>query len=97
MLLFSRVMCRCLVHKSTTEAEINEALWSDTDRLLLSVIDQLTLGGVMQPDTLAGFREQWTLDQQLEIFALAGTYQTISYVATHAELGLDRFSAKFSA
>jgi hypothetical protein len=51
----------------------------------------------MQPDTLAGFREQWTLDQQLEIFALAGTYQTISYVATHAELGLDRFSAKFSA
>jgi len=41
------------------------------------------------------FESDWTKEQQLEIFALCGTYHTISFVANSARLPNEPFGALF--
>lgn len=69
--------------------------WSSRETDLLRVVDGLCTDGKLNDDTLRRLRETWTVAQQFEIFALCGTYQTISYVANHAELGLESFAERF--
>lgn len=71
--------------------------WSDTDRLLLQVIDELCHQGALQADTKEAFRSHWSKEQQLEIFALAGSYHTVSFVANNSDLPLEEFAARFPA
>ena len=79
----------------TTNPELDPDSWSGDDMLLLKVVDELTGHGMLEAETLAAFRSRWSLEEQLEIFALVGTYQTISYVANHSALGVEPFAAKF--
>lgn len=81
--------------KATTQEKIDGGLWAGKETVLLQVIDQLTSSGELQPSLLARFREIWSLEQQLEVFALCGTYQTISFVANHSEMSGEDFAARF--
>jgi hypothetical protein len=45
--------------------------------------------------TLVQFETDWTAEQQLEILALCGTYNTVSFVANVARLENEPFAAKF--
>jgi len=80
---------------ATTAADTRTTAWSDTERLLLDVIDQLCAGGRLTGPALDGFRSRWTLAQQLEILALAGNYHTVAYVANAADLDPEPFAARF--
>lgn len=76
----------------------NAPCWDDDgEQLLLRALDQLCRDGRMDDDTRTAFETRWTQDQQLEILALAGAYQTISFVANTAQLPSEDFAARFPA
>lgn len=76
----------------TRATAIDPALWSPAEAGLLAAIDQLCRDGRLGADTDARFEADWTLAQQLEICALAGTYQTVSFVANLARLPHEAFA-----
>lgn len=80
---------------ATAAPDCRAAAWSETDLLLLEVIDQLCAGGRLTGVVLDGFRDRWTLAQQLEILALAGNYHTVAFVANAADLDPEPFAAEF--
>ena len=58
-------------------------------------IDELCVAGSISDETLAHFQKDWTVEQQLEILALCGTYHTVSFVANTARLPNEAFAATF--
>jgi alkylhydroperoxidase family enzyme len=80
---------------ATRDASIEVALWSPVEANLLLAIDDLCTTGKIAPEALALFQTHWSMEQQLEIFALCGTYSTISFVANNADLPLEPFGARF--
>ena len=80
---------------ATANADHRASCWSARESLLIQALDELCHNGRMQPVMLERFRATWTLEQQLEIFALAGNYHAIAFVANSSELPLESFSARF--
>lgn len=70
--------------------------WEPRERCLLRVVDELCRQGGIDA-SLTEFQETWTVEQQLEILALAGNYHTISFVANSARLAPEAFAARFPA
>lgn len=79
----------------TCAASTDAALWSSTEARLLAVIDELCSCGMLSEQRRMQFQTDWTTDQQLEILALCGAYQTISFVANVAALPPEAFAEKF--
>jgi alkylhydroperoxidase family enzyme len=79
--------------QATRAPLIDPALWSPAEAGLLQAIDQLCSAGRLDEACQARFEADWTLAQQLEICALAGTYQTVSFVANLARLPPEAFAA----
>lgn len=71
--------------------------WNPRQGRLIRAIDDLCTSGTLCDGTLAAFQSDWTLDQQLEILALCGSYHTISFVANVARLPGEPFGTKFPA
>jgi AhpD family alkylhydroperoxidase len=67
--------------------------WDPAESLLIEVVDQLCARGNLDDAALTAFQAQWTVAQQLEIFALCGNYHTISFVANAARLQPEAFAA----
>jgi alkylhydroperoxidase family enzyme len=66
--------------------------WSPEEQLLIRAIDELCTTGRVEDRTLGSFQATWTVEQQLEILALAGNYHTISFVANTARLANEPFA-----
>lgn len=73
------------------------ALWAEPELRLLHTIDALLANGRLPDSLRAVFEADWTVEQQLEILALAGAYQTISFVANLADLPPEPFARPFPA
>jgi alkylhydroperoxidase family enzyme len=80
---------------ATRDASIEASLWSPIEANLLLAIDDLCNTSKIAPQTLVLFQTHWSVEQQLEIFALCGTYSTISFVANNSDLPLESFGARF--
>ncbi len=83
--------------KIITEGKICHLAFSEKEQNLLSVVDQLLCSGKLDIDTLTQFRSHFSVAEQLEICALCGTYQTVSYVANIAELESEVFASRFDS
>ena len=70
-------------------------IWNEKEQILLAVIDDLSHSGTINSDNLADFQHHWTKEEQLEIFALCGTYHTVSFVANGARVPLEDFAVRF--
>ena len=81
--------------RATRLGPATDPIWPDKEQRLLQVVDELCLNAVVPDDLLDGFQRDWTLDQQLEILALCGTYTTISLVANTARLEREPFAVPF--
>jgi alkylhydroperoxidase family enzyme len=81
--------------EATRSAHVDSSLWSLEEVNLLKAIDNLCTNGRVEGDVYAQFENDWTKEQQLEIFALCGTYHTISFVANTARLPNESFGAQF--
>lgn len=80
---------------ATRREDPSAGCWTARESLLLEVVDRLCADGRLGGEDLRALRSTWSVEEQLEIFALCGTYQTISYVANHAEMDLESFAARF--
>lgn len=69
--------------------------WDASQRSLITAIDELCTTGTLSDETLALFQTDWSLEEQLEIMALCGTYHTISFVANVSRLPGESFGARF--
>jgi len=81
----------------TCSSRVDPLLWSDEELVLLEVIDQLCFIGRIAEENLTAFQQNWTVEKQLEIIALCGTYHTVSFVANVAKLPCEPFAARFPA
>jgi Carboxymuconolactone decarboxylase family len=82
---------------ATRDAAVDPTLWGAGEANLIMALDQLCTQGRIDDATLVEFEQNWTVEQQLEIFALCGTYHTISFVANNARLPNEVFGARFPA
>lgn len=90
-------------HVKLTDAQIRATrlsdhrapCWSSEEALLIKAVDDLCESGKVQDDTYAEFQKTWSLEQQLEILALCGTYHTVSFVANTSRIGNEDFAAPF--
>lgn len=83
--------------EATKTGTADKACWIEREQLLLNVVDELTSGGRIEPATYSAFAETWDKEQQLEVFALAGAYHTVSFVANSTGLENEDFGARFPA
>jgi len=82
---------------NTASINVNQSLWSYQECVLLDIADQLCSSGTISDATLIEFQKCWTVEQQLEIFALSGAYNTVSFVANAARLSCETFAPRFPA
>jgi len=68
--------------------------WTPSERILISVVDQLCRTGSLDEETKTRFSNEWSAEEQLEIFALCGAYHTVSFVANVAGLEPEPFGAR---
>jgi alkylhydroperoxidase family enzyme len=80
---------------ATRGAPCDATCWSEREALLLTCIDQLCDNARIDEPEYVRFQETWTLEQQLEILALAGNYQLVSYVANTTRLAPEPGAARF--
>ena len=80
---------------STKTGTLDEIGWNEAEKLLIGCIDDLCNEGIVTEENLPHWQKFWTKEQQLEIFALCGTYHTISFVANSARLANEEFGATF--
>jgi alkylhydroperoxidase family enzyme len=82
---------------ATRLADAEANCWSKEERLLLKGVDELCANAKISGATLEGFQERWTLEQQLEILALCGSYHTVSFVANTSCVEPEDFGSRFPA
>jgi hypothetical protein len=82
------------LHDTLSEAP-DPQLWTEQERNLMLALAELCDTGRLSAPLKSRFEADWTLAKQLEILALAGAYQTISYVANLAELPPEPFASRF--
>lgn len=83
--------------RDVCSSRVDPLLWSSEELALLEAVDQLCFTGRIAGKNLVAFQQNWTVEKQLEIIALCGTYHTISFVANVAELPCEPFAARFPA
>ncbi len=71
--------------------------WSPEEAVLIRLVDELCDRGGATAETMADAAKLWEPAQQLEIFALAGAYHTVSFVANSAALPPEDFAKRFPA
>jgi hypothetical protein len=69
--------------------------WTPKESLLIECVDQLCAQAMIEDRTYAQFQKTWSLEQQLEIFALCGNYHLISFVANTTRIELEANAARF--
>lgn len=68
--------------------------WTETDRLLIRMVDELHDSGKLSDDLWASMAARWTSEQLLNLMVLAGWYHVISFVANGARVPLEDFAAR---
>jgi alkylhydroperoxidase family enzyme len=71
--------------------------WSERDRLLLSLADELDATGTLSDDLWDELQKHWSHSQLLELIVLAGWYRTISYVINALGIEREEWAARFPA
>jgi alkylhydroperoxidase family enzyme len=71
--------------------------WSDRDRLLLSLADELDTAATLPDDLWNELQKHWSHSQLLELIVLAGWYRTISYVINALGIEREEWAARFPA
>ena len=81
--------------EDTAKSTVDPGLWTAEETDLIAAVDALCADGRMPGDVLERFRAAWSVEQQLEIFALCGAYSTVSFVANCSDLPGESFARPF--
>ncbi|HUA33297.1 MAG TPA: hypothetical protein VMA09_06810 [Candidatus Binataceae bacterium] len=69
--------------------------WSESDRLLIRMVDELHETATIGDDLWTQLAECWSEEQLLEMLALAGQYHSISYLANSLRVPLEAWAPRF--
>jgi alkylhydroperoxidase family enzyme len=69
--------------------------WSDSDALLIRMVDELHDCGRISDALWAAMTEHWSDEQLMNLVVLAGWYHAISFVANAAQVPLEEFGLRF--
>ena len=72
-----------------------DALWSDRDRLLIRLVDELHEQATVSDELWSALRPLWSDEQLIELIALAGFYHTISFVTNALAIPLEDSAERF--
>jgi alkylhydroperoxidase family enzyme len=92
-------------HAELTEAQVastaksgpSDSVWTEEERLLLTVCDQLHEGCNIDDQTWSVLRGAFAEEAILEILMLAGFYRTVSYLTNALRLPNEPYGARFPA
>jgi len=80
---------------ATSKAGGADQIWSDQERVLLAVCDQLHQTCDIDEQNWQALQQSFSDEAILEILMLAGYYRTVSYITNALRLPLEPFAARF--
>jgi alkylhydroperoxidase family enzyme len=82
---------------STAQAGAADPVWSEPERALLTVCDQLHATCDIDDDAWTAIRAHFSEEAILEILMLAGSYRMVSYLTNALRLPCESFARSFPA
>jgi 4-carboxymuconolactone decarboxylase len=82
--------------RGTLQGDGLEAFWSDRDRALIGLVDDLNAGAALSKSTSVALAEFYDEAQLIELVALTGFYHTISFITNAFEIDLEESGERFS-
>ncbi|MGO9451802.1 MAG: carboxymuconolactone decarboxylase family protein [Candidatus Binataceae bacterium] len=83
--------------RSSAIGNAEDSCWTDSDRLLIRMVDELHDAGKITDDLWAAMAPRWSVEQMLELMVLAGWYHAISFLANGARVPLEEWGIRFPA
>jgi len=80
---------------ATVRLEVNDSLWTDEERLLIRVVDELHDTSNLSEELWAALTATFKIEQIFEVIALVGFYHTISFFANGLRLAPEPFATPF--
>jgi alkylhydroperoxidase family enzyme len=81
--------------RATVRGVPGDGAWSETDRLLVRLVDELHDTARVSDDLWRVLAAHWPAETLLELLALVGWYHVISYVANGARVDLEAWAERF--
>jgi alkylhydroperoxidase family enzyme len=81
----------------TRRADWRDALWSERDRLLIRLVDELHEQAALSDALWSALRPLWSDEQLIELLVLVGFYHTISFVTNALTIPLEEAAERFPA
>ena len=78
-------------------ADWRDPLWSERDRLLIRLVDELHEQSTLCDELWQALRPLWSDEQLIEVIVLAGFYHTISFVTNALTIPLEGSAERFPA
>ena len=83
--------------RASVLGDARDPAWTETDRLLIAMVDELHDSGRISPPLWTSLAARWSPEQLLDLLVLAGWYHAISYVANGARVELEEWGIRFPA
>ena len=82
---------------ATVRGDADDPAWSERDRLLIRLVDDLHDGASVSDGLWQALTAQWSEMQLLELLILAGWYHAVSYLANGVQMELEPWAPRFPA
>jgi len=81
--------------RATVHGDANDPVWSDDERLLIRMVDELHDSASISDELWSGLAAAFSVEQILELIALVGFYHAVSFFANGLKLPPEVWSAPF--
>ena len=81
--------------RATVHGDANDPVWSDDERLLIRMVDELHDSASLSDELWATLAAAFSVEQILELIALVGFYHTVSFFANGLKLPAESRGAAF--
>ena len=80
---------------ATVHGDSNDPVWSDEERLLIRMVDELHDSASLSDETWSALAAAFSVEQILELIALVGFYHSVSFFANGLKLPPETLSVPF--
>jgi 4-carboxymuconolactone decarboxylase len=81
--------------RATAHGDANDPAWSNEERLLIRMVDELHDSATLSGDLWNGIAATFSIEQIFELIALVGFYHTVSFFANSLKLPAEARSVPF--
>jgi alkylhydroperoxidase family enzyme len=80
---------------ATAAGGADASCWSESDGLLIRMVDELHDSGRISDSLWASMAARWSSEELMNLVVLAGWYHAISFIANAARVPLEEFGLRF--